>query len=101
MATAFMLQGLHMIAVKLVTKFHASAKPEDVLPKTEKLRGPEPLSELYRTSDRRLSEKLAPTFGDRGCRMVSVTDPYGSILDFLDCNGSFFFQVAPQLSSRS
>jgi CBS-domain-containing membrane protein len=33
---------------------------------------------------RRLSEKLVPTFADRGCHVVGVTDPYGSILGFLD-----------------
>jgi hypothetical protein len=32
-------------------------------------------SELYRPSDRRLSAKLVPTFADRGCRVVSATDP--------------------------
>jgi hypothetical protein len=41
-------------------------------------------SELYRPSDRRMSEKLVPTFADRGCRVVSATDPYGRILGFLD-----------------
>jgi hypothetical protein len=25
-----------------------------------------------------------PTFADRGCHVVSVTDPYGRIPDFLD-----------------
>jgi hypothetical protein len=45
---------------------------------------PEFAIELYRPSDRRLSAKLVPTFADRGCRMVSVTDPYGRILGFLD-----------------
>jgi hypothetical protein len=43
---------------------------------------PESANELYRTSDRRLSAKLVPTFGDRGCHVVSVTDPYGRILWF-------------------
>jgi hypothetical protein len=33
-------------------------------------------SELYRPSDRRLSARLVPTFGDRSCHVVSVTDPY-------------------------
>jgi hypothetical protein len=33
------------------------------------------LSELYRPSDRSLSAMLVPTFADRGCHMVSVTDP--------------------------
>jgi hypothetical protein len=35
-------------------------------------------------SDRRLSPKLMPTFADRGCRVVSATDPHGRILGFLD-----------------
>jgi hypothetical protein len=30
-----------------------------------------------RTSDRLLSAKLVPTFADRGCRVVSATDPHG------------------------
>jgi hypothetical protein len=45
---------------------------------------PESASELYRQTDRRLSAKLVPTFADRGCHVVSVMDPYGLILDFLD-----------------
>jgi hypothetical protein len=32
--------------------------------------------------------------------MVSVTDPYGSILGFLDRSHYFFFKAAPQLYSR-
>jgi hypothetical protein len=32
--------------------------------------------------------------------MVSVTDPYGRILGFLDRSRYIFFQVAPQLYSR-
>jgi hypothetical protein len=35
-----------------------------------------------------------------GCRVVSVTDPYGHILGFLDRSSCFFFQVAPQFYSR-
>jgi CBS domain containing-hemolysin-like protein len=46
-----------------------------------KLRG---LSPLENYTDRRLSAKLMPTFADRECHMVCVTDPYGSILGFLD-----------------
>jgi hypothetical protein len=45
---------------------------------------PESVSELYRPSDCRLSAKLVPTLADRVCHMVSVTDPYGRILGFLD-----------------
>jgi hypothetical protein len=33
--------------------------------------------QLTKPSDRRLSAKLVPTFADRGCRVVSATDPYG------------------------
>jgi hypothetical protein len=42
---------------------------------------PEFASELYRPS---LLAKLVPTFADKGCRMVSATDPYGRILGFID-----------------
>jgi hypothetical protein len=42
------------------------------------------LVELYRTSARRFSAKLVPTSADRGCHVVSVTDPYGRILGCLD-----------------
>jgi hypothetical protein len=46
-----------------------------------KLRG---LSLRANYTDRRLSAKLVPTFAYRGCYVVSVTDPYGRINDFLD-----------------
>jgi hypothetical protein len=48
----------------------------------------ESASELFRPSDRRLSAKWLPTFADRGCHVVSVTDPYGRILDFLSSSSS-------------
>jgi hypothetical protein len=44
----------------------------------------ESASKLYQRSDRSLSAKLALTFVDRGCHMVSVTDPYSHILNFID-----------------
>jgi hypothetical protein len=44
----------------------------------------ESASELYRPSDRRFSVKWLPTFADKGCHVVSVTDPYGRILGFVD-----------------
>jgi hypothetical protein len=44
----------------------------------------ESASELYRPSDRRFLAKWLPTFADKGCHVVSVTDPYGRILGFLD-----------------
>jgi CBS-domain-containing membrane protein len=52
--------------------------------KTKKTPWPDSASELYRPSDRRLLAKLVPTFADRGCHVVSVTDPYGRILGFLE-----------------
>jgi hypothetical protein len=61
---------------------------------------PRSTSHLYRSSDRHFSEKLVPTLCDRGCRMVSTTDPYGRMLSFLDRSRYFFFEVAPQLYSR-
>jgi hypothetical protein len=57
-------------------------------------------SKLYWPSDSRLSWKLVPTFADRGYHVVSVTEPYGRILGFLDRSLYFFFQVAFQLYSR-
>jgi hypothetical protein len=57
-------------------------------------------SELYRLIGRSLPTKLVSTFEDSGCKVVSVTDPYGRILGFLDRSRYFFFQVAPHLNSR-
>jgi hypothetical protein len=61
---------------------------------------PESDKELYRPSDHRLSAKLVPTFAYRGCHVVSVTDPYGRILSFLDRSLYYFFQIDPQFYSR-
>jgi hypothetical protein len=47
-----------------------------------------------------LSAELVPPLADRGCHVVSVMDPYGRILGFLNQSPYFFFQVAPQLYSR-
>jgi hypothetical protein len=58
---------------------------------------PQPASQQYRPSDSRLSTKLVPTFADRGCSVVSATDPYGRILGFLDRSRYVFFQEAPQM----
>jgi hypothetical protein len=44
--------------------------------------------------------KVSSNFWDRGCYLVSMTDPYGHILGYLDRNHYFFFQVAPQLYAR-
>jgi hypothetical protein len=46
-----------------------------------KLRG---LSPQANYSDSHLLAKLEQTFADRGCRVVSTTDPHARILGFLD-----------------
>jgi hypothetical protein len=43
---------------------------------------------------------VVPIFADRGCRVVSATDPQSRIVGFLDRSRYYFFQVAPQLYSR-
>jgi hypothetical protein len=50
---------------------------------------PSSMSKLYRLSDRSLSAKLVPTLAERGCPVVSTTDPY--------CRISVFQTGAPQL----
>jgi hypothetical protein len=45
---------------------------------------PESASELHRPSDSRLSAKSVPTSADKGCHVVSASDPYRRILAFLD-----------------
>jgi hypothetical protein len=57
----------------------------------------ESASEIYRLSDRSVSAKLMKTFADEGCRVDSVTEPYGRNFGFLGRCSYFFFQVAPQL----
>jgi hypothetical protein len=47
-----------------------------------------------------VSEVSANFFADRGCHVVSVTNPYGRVLGFLDRSRYYFFLVAPQLYSR-
>jgi CBS-domain-containing membrane protein len=47
-------------------------------------------SELYRPSDRRLLEKLVPTFADKGCHAVSVMDPYGRIVGLDICMSNIY-----------
>jgi hypothetical protein len=47
-----------------------------------------------------LVHEVSANFAYRGSHVVSVTDPCGSNLDFLDQSHYFFFQPAPQLYSR-
>jgi hypothetical protein len=44
--------------------------------KVLKTPGLQSASELYRPSDRRLSAKFVPTLAERGCRVVSATNPH-------------------------
>jgi hypothetical protein len=53
------------------------------------------VAELYRPSDRSLS---VPTFADRRCHVVSVTDLYGRILGFPD---RFILLLTPWPESSS
>jgi hypothetical protein len=67
---------------------------EQILKKT-KLRGG--LSSRAKYTDRATAAckaKLVPTFPDIGCHVVSVTDPYGRILFFLNRRCYFFYKVA-------
>jgi hypothetical protein len=47
-----------------------------------------------------LHGEVVITFADRGCCVVSATDPPVVSLGFLDRSRYYFLQVAPQLSSR-
>jgi hypothetical protein len=68
------------------------------LERRKKLHGLQSVSELYRRQP--LVGEASTNFWDRGCSMVSTTDPYGSILSFLHQSRYFFFQEAPQFYSR-
>jgi CBS-domain-containing membrane protein len=61
------------------------------------------VSELYRPSDRRLLAKLVPAFADKGCHVVSVMDPHGRILGFLDWinTSSLFSNVTLKLETQT
>jgi hypothetical protein len=59
----------------------------------------ESASELYRPSDRLLSEKLVPTLADRGCHVVSGMDPHGRILCLYNSESlSFVSLPSPSLN---
>jgi hypothetical protein len=67
-------------------------------PLKKKTPWPESLSELYRPP---LVGEVMPTFADRGYHVVSVTDPYGRNLAFLDHSRYVFFKVAPQCTHEA
>jgi hypothetical protein len=52
----------------------------------------ESASELYRPSESRLSAKLVPTLTDRGCHVVSVTDPFVVFSAFYTGAATFFLK---------
>jgi hypothetical protein len=79
-----------------VNTFLACSSHHISFPLKKKTPWSESANELYRPSDRRLSAKWLPTFVDRGCHVVSVTDPYGRILGFLD--RSRYFSIKKLLS---
>jgi hypothetical protein len=49
--------------------------------------------------DHRFLIKLVPTFADRECHIVSVTDPHGHILIFLD-RSCYFSMLGGSLSPQ-
>jgi hypothetical protein len=102
--SAYSLGPVHSLPREVRTELgvvsHADSTSAAIPEGKKKTPWPESASEVYRPSDGRLSTKLVPTFADRGCHVVSVMDPYSSILGFLDRSHYFFFQVAPQLYSR-
>jgi hypothetical protein len=60
----------------------------------------ESVSELYRSSDHRLSAKWLPTFADRGCHVVSVTS-LRLYSRFSRQEPLLFYQVAPQFAHEA
>jgi hypothetical protein len=52
-------------------------EPSGSITNKKKTPGLRSASELYRPSDHRLSTKLVSTLADRGCRVVSATNPHG------------------------
>jgi hypothetical protein len=64
--------------------YKGSYRPLGLRSKLNQTPWSESASELYRPSDRRMSAKRLPTCADRRCHVISVTDPSGRILGFLD-----------------
>jgi hypothetical protein len=45
-----------------------------------------------------LGSEVSAKFAQRGCRVVSATDPHGRILSFVDRSRYYFFQAAPPIA---
>jgi hypothetical protein len=76
------VQSIHQNIPVLINK--TGMLPNKILYLKNKNPWPESASELYQLGNCRLSANLMPTFADRRCHVVSMTDPYGRILHFLD-----------------
>jgi hypothetical protein len=101
--TEYTKRGLNMMMMTCYNLRVISCHYTDrflILFKLKKLNSVAWVRERTIPSDCRLSAKWLPTFADRGCHVVSATDPYGRIVGFLDRSCYFFYQVAPQLYSR-
>jgi hypothetical protein len=75
-----MSSGRATLLEMMIKRFISHFVPIFVNSISNKLRGFSPLSELYRSSDHRLSAKLVPTLADEGCRVVSATIPPQSLI---------------------
>jgi hypothetical protein len=82
---------------ELITSF---AVNNDLLIKKKKLHGLSPRANYTNRATAACRQSDCQLFADRGCHVVSVTDPYSPILGFLDRSRYFFYEVAPQLYSR-
>jgi hypothetical protein len=78
---------------------HGTWRWRKVPTKKRTLRGFGPLANYAERATAAVGEVVL-TFADRGCCVVSATDPPGRSLGFLDRSRYYFFQVALQLSSQ-
>jgi hypothetical protein len=87
--------------LRLQHKKKSHGRPTIYTPKTKKTKlcG---LSPWANYTDRATAacRGVCANFANRAYHVVSLTDPYGRILNFLDRSRYIFFQVAPQLYSR-
>jgi hypothetical protein len=67
------LESLKLTLIR--PNFSLKRSDSQCIERKEQTPWPESANELYRPSDRRLSAKSVPTFADRGCCVVSTTDP--------------------------
>jgi hypothetical protein len=79
-----MIDSFHILSISLFTINHSYDTIQPIhyinkqTNKQNKLRGFSlQANYVYRPSDRRLSANLVPTFADRGCHVVSATNPHG------------------------